>query len=64
MTGVQTCALPIYPDWIVFFPESVSVDFPPGTLEGEDYNYGFGVNYKDAPEGFFQPWAIPQEPVT
>ena len=52
------------PDWIVFFPESVSVDFPPGTLEGEDYNYGFSVNYRDAPEGFFQPWAIPQKPVT
>ena len=47
------------PDWIVFFPESVSIDFPPGTLEGEAYNYGFGINYQDAPEGFFQPWAVP-----
>lgn len=52
------------PDWFVFFPEHVSVTFPPGSLPGEENGYGISLNYKDAPEGFFQPWAIPQEPVT
>lgn len=52
------------PDWFVFFPEHVSVTFPPGSLPGEENGYVISLNYKDAPEGFFQPWAIPQEPVT
>lgn len=52
------------PDWFVFFPEHVSVTFPPGSLPGEENGYGISLYYKDAPEGFFQPWAIPQEPVT
>lgn len=47
------------PEWLVFFPEHVSVFFPPGSLEGEEYGYLISVEYKDAPEGFFQPWAIP-----
>lgn len=47
------------PDWFVFFPECVSVDFPPGTLPGEENGYFISLDYKDAPEGFFQPWAVP-----
>lgn len=46
-------------DMLVFFPEHVSVSFPPGTLTGETCSYGISLNYKDAPEGFFQPWAVP-----
>lgn len=52
------------PDWFLFFPEHVSVDFPPGSLPGEENGYGISLRYKDAPEGFFQPWAIPQERIT
>lgn len=52
------------PEWFVFFPECVSVNFPPGSLPGEENGYGISLHYKDAPEGFFQPWAVPQEPVT
>nr|WP_325215920.1 hypothetical protein [uncultured Oscillibacter sp.] len=52
------------PDWFVFSPEHVSVDFPPGSLPGEENGYGISLRYKDAPEGFFLPWAVPQEPVT
>ena len=52
------------PDWFIFFPEHVSVTFPPGSLPGEENGYGISLNYKDAPEGFFQPWAIPQKPIT
>ena len=44
--------------------EHVSVDFPPGSLPGEENGYGISLRYKDAPEGFFLPWAVPQEPVT
>lgn len=47
------------PEWIVFFPEHVSVSFPPGSLPGEENGYLISLDYKDAPEGFFQPWAIP-----
>ena len=50
------------PDWFVFFPEHVSVTFPPGSLPGEENGYGISLNSKDAPEGFFQPWAIPDSP--
>ena len=46
-------------DWFVFFPECVSVDFPPGTLPGEENGYIISLYYNDAPEGFFQPWAVP-----
>lgn len=46
-------------DMLVFFPEHVSVSFPPGTLTGETCSYGISLDYKDAPEGFFQPWAVP-----
>ncbi len=46
-------------DMFVFFPEHVSVDFPPGTLTGEENSYQISLDYKDAPEGFFQPWAVP-----
>jgi hypothetical protein len=46
-------------DMFVFFPENVSVDFPPGSLPGEENGYCISLHYKDAPEGFFQPWAIP-----
>lgn len=48
------------PEWLVFFPEHVSVDFPPGTLPGVENGYIISLDYKDAPEGFFQPWAVPQ----
>lgn len=48
-------------DMFVFFPEHVSVDFPPGTLPGEENSYLISLDYKDAPEGFFQPWAVPVE---
>lgn len=51
-------------DMFVFFPEYVSVDFPPGTLPGEENGYAISLHYKDAPEGFLQPWAIPQERIT
>lgn len=46
-------------DMLVFFPEHVSVSFPPGTLTEETCSYGISLDYKDAPEGFFQPWAVP-----
>lgn len=48
-------------DMFVFFPEYVSVDFPPGSLPGEENGYIISLYYRDAPEGFFQPWAIPAE---
>lgn len=47
-------------DMLVFFPEHVSVSFPPGTLTEETCSYGISLEYKDAPEGFFQPWAVPE----
>ena len=49
------------PEWFVFFPEHVSVDFPPGSLPGEENGYIISLDYRNAPEGFFQPWAIPEE---
>lgn len=47
------------PDWFVFFSEHVSVDFPPGTLPGEENGYFISLDYREAPEGFLQPWAVP-----
>lgn len=47
------------PDWFAFFPECVSVDFPPGSLPGEENGYVVSLYYKEAPEGFLQPWAVP-----
>lgn len=47
------------PEWFVFFQEHVSVDFPPGSLPGEENGYIISVDYKDIPEGFLQPWAVP-----
>lgn len=46
-------------EWIVFFPEHVSVEFPPGTLPGEENSYLISLDYQNAPEGFFQSWAVP-----
>lgn len=51
-------------DMLVFFPEHVSVSFPPGTLTGETCSYVISLDYRDAPEGFFQPWAVPGEGVS
>lgn len=48
------------PEYLIFESDALSVWFPAGTLEGEEYPYGFGVSYSNAPEGFFQPWAIPK----
>ena len=47
------------PEWLVFFPDSLCISFPPGTLPGEENGCIISVYYKDAPEGFFRPWAIP-----
>lgn len=47
------------PEWLVFFPEHVSVSFPPGSLPGEKDSYVISLYYKDAPDGFFQTWAVP-----
>ena len=47
-------------DLFVFFPEYVTVGFPPGSLPGEAYSHLISLNYQDAPEGFFQPWAVPE----
>lgn len=47
------------PDWIVFFPEHLSISFPPGSLPGEEYSQIISVDYREVPEGFLQPWAIP-----
>ena len=52
------------PEYLIFQSDSLSVWFPAGTLEGEEYAYGFSVDYSAAPEGFFQPWAIPVKPET
>lgn len=49
------------PEYLIFESDTLSVWFPAGTLEGEEHIYGFGVSYSNAPEGFFQPWAIPSE---
>ena len=47
------------PEWLVFFPDSLCISFPLGTLPGEENGCIISVYYKDAPEGFFRPWAIP-----
>lgn len=47
------------PDWLVFFQKHVSVDFPPGSLPGKENGYIIDLDYNNAPEGFFQPWAVP-----
>lgn len=49
------------PEYLIFESDTLSVWFPAGALEGEAQTYGFGVSYSNAPEGFFQPWAIPSE---
>lgn len=48
------------PEYLIFESDALSVWFPAGALEGEKQTYGFGVSYSNAPEGFFQPWAIPE----
>lgn len=48
------------PEYLSFDIDSMSVWFPAGALEGEEYPYGFSIRYSDAPGGFFQPWAIPE----
>lgn len=48
------------PEWILFGREALSITFPAGSLPGEELDYGISVEYKDAPEGFFQPWAVPE----
>lgn len=49
------------PEYLMFESGCLSVWFPAGTLEGVETGFFFDVNYSDAPEGFFQPWAIPSE---
>lgn len=49
------------PEYLIFESNTLSVWFPAGALEGDEYAHGFGVSYSNAPEGFFQPWAIPSE---
>ncbi len=49
-------------DMFVFFPSCLSVSFPPGSLPGEENTCIISVDYKDVPEGFFQPWAVPVAP--
>ena len=48
------------PDWIVFTPEGLTVTYPPETLASHwDHTFLLYLEYGEAPEGFFQPWAIP-----
>ena len=45
---------------ILFFPDSLSVEFPPGTLPSEPYTFGFGMDYTPALRALLQEWAVPE----
>lgn len=48
------------PEWIHFSRNELSITFPAGSLPGEEWDYIISVDYENAPEGFFQPWAVPE----
>lgn len=47
------------PEWIQFTSDGLQIEYPAGSLPGEELDYFIFVNAKDLPEGFVQPWAVP-----
>ncbi|WP_325199646.1 hypothetical protein [Oscillibacter sp.] len=47
------------PEWIGFGRDGLFIEFPAGSLPSEELAYHVGIDWQDVPEGFFQPWAVP-----
>lgn len=47
------------PEWIQFISNGLQIEYPAGSLPGEELDYFIFVDAKDLPEGFVQPWAVP-----
>ncbi len=48
------------PEWIQFCQSGLQVGFPAGSLPGEELDYYISVDWRNIPEGFLQPWAVPK----
>lgn len=46
------------PQYIIFFPDSLEITFPQGTLSGQEYSFGYGIDYDDLKD-VLHSWAIP-----
>ena len=47
------------PEYIVVLPDSVTLEFPQGTLPSEEFSYILSLNYDDALLGLMHDWAVP-----
>ena len=48
-------------DWnnILFFPESLEINYPEGTLKSQEHSYLIGLDYDDALLSILNDWAVP-----
>lgn len=46
-------------EWIKISRDGLYIIFPAGSLTGEELECHVSVDWRDIPEGFFQPWAVP-----
>ena len=49
------------PDHLVFFPESLELNFPLGTLPSQEYDYIAALDYTPQLTALLQSWAVPQD---
>lgn len=47
-------------EWIGFGRDGLYIVFPAGSLPSEELDYHVSVDCKNIPEGFIQPWAVPE----
>lgn len=49
------------PEYLVFFPEHLELNFPRGTLPSQEYDYIAALDYTPQLTALLQSWAIPQD---
>ena len=49
------------PEYLVFFPDSLGINFPQGTLPSQEYDYYVSAEYDDGLKDLLQDWAVPEE---
>lgn len=52
------------PEYIIFFQDSLEVNFPKGTLASQEHSYGIWLDYDERLTSILHDWAIPEELTT
>ena len=51
----------LQPEWLVFDPDALRIEFPAGSLPSESLSYHIRIAYSDGLDAFMQPWALPED---